>query len=117
MTIPRILTLAALCALPLLSPISAKAQDGDEDEGSSESSGSELDMEALMNSINLGSDSSAGGEVSYEGRLSSSAPNFASGKAVTITHTGGSIAIRCMDAPGITARLGYTVFGTNKVNM
>ena len=116
MTIPRILTLAALVAFAMPTH-SARAQEGDDEGGSGESSGSDIDMDALMNSINLGSDGSGGGEVSYEGRLSSSAPNFVPGKAVTITHTGGSIAIRCMDAPGITARLGYTIFGTNKVNM
>ena len=110
MSLARVLLFSALSLLALGT---ALAQDGDE--GGS-TSGSDIDVNALMNSIDLGP---AGGnnEVTYEGRLSSSAPNFVAGKAVTITHTGGTIAVRCMDAPGITARLGYTIYGTNQPNM
>ena len=100
-------TLAAL-ALVLSLPVLAQ------DEPAEESSG--LDMDALMKDINLGAEGAAA-EVSYEGRLSSAAPGYAKGKPVAITHTGGTIAIRCMDTEGITARLGYTIYGTNKTNM
>lgn len=112
MTITRALLLALLFALPAL------AQEAGE-EGSEEgsTSGSDIDVDALMKSIDLGPAGGGGNEVTYEGRLSSSAPNFALGKPVTITHSGGTISINCMDAPGITARLGYTIYGTNQPNM
>lgn len=109
----RFLLPTLLCAA-FAAPTLAFAQD---EEGSEESSGgSDLGIDDIMKDIQLGSEGSSS-EVSYEGRLSSSAPNYAAGKPVTITHTGGTIAIRCMDAPGITARLGYTIYGTNKTNM
>lgn len=110
-----LLALFTLLALPL-----AYAQDDGSSgsAGSSEPSGSggDLNIDDLMKDINLGPEGAAN-EVTYEGRLSSTAPGYVAGKNVTISHTGGTIAIRCMDAPGITARLGYTVFGTNKTNM
>lgn len=112
MMLPRALVLLSLAFSPLALAQDEEGGSGDE----STSSGGDIDMEALMKEINLGSESSAP-EVSYEGKLSSSAPNYAPGKPVTITHTGGTIAVRCMDAEGITARLGYTVYGTNKTNM
>jgi len=110
-----LLALLALLALPL-----AYAQDEGSSggAGSSEPSGSggDLNIDDLMKDINLGPEGAAN-EVTYEGRLSSSAPGYVAGKNVTIAHAGGTIAIRCMDSPGITARLGYTIFGTNKTNM
>ncbi len=109
----RFLLPTLLCAA-FAAPTLAYAQD---EEGSEESSGGgDLGIDDIMKDIQLGSEGSSS-EVSYEGRLSSSAPNYVAGKPVTITHTGGTIAIRCMDAPGITARLGYTIYGTNKTNM
>ncbi len=113
LTIPRLLVMLSLTGALLAGSTAAYAQDEEPAEGSG---GSDLGIDDIMKDINLGSEG-ASAEVSYEGRLSSSAPNYAAGKPVTITHTGGTIAIRCMDAPGITARLGYTIYGTNKTSM
>ncbi len=56
-------------------------------------------------------------EISYEGMVERQAPEFAEGKAVTITHYGGNIRVRCSDREGINARVAYTIYGTNGTNM
>lgn len=61
-------------------------------------------------------DDAAKGEemVTYTGSENNAAPNFVAGKAVTITHSGGTISVRCLDRKGISARLDYTLEGTNR---
>lgn len=113
MTLPRLLLFVTLTGAISAGPSLALAQDEEEE---SSGGGSDLGIDDIMKDINLGGEG-GNAEVTYEGRLSSAAPNFVSGKPVTITHTGGTIAVRCMDAPGITARLGYTIYGTNKTSM
>lgn len=106
------LTRAALSALALLTlglASAALAEDGDEEPS--------LDLSDIMKDIDLGDGPSGSAEISYDGRLSDSAPGYKAGTPVSITHTGGTIAVRCMDAEGITARLGYTVYGTKEAPM
>lgn len=107
MSLFRVLAILALFTSPL-----ASAQE----EGGESTGGSDLGIEDIMKDIDLGPEGGSG-EVTYEGRLSSTAPSYGTGKPVSITHTGGTIAVRCMDQPGITARLGYTVYGTKKEAM
>ncbi len=61
-------------------------------------------------------DSSAKGQemVTYTGSQNQAAPDFASGAQVTITHTGGTISVRCVDRKGISARVDYALEGTNR---
>jgi hypothetical protein len=56
-------------------------------------------------------------EISYEGHLSQAAPLYKPGTPMTISHTGGNIIVRCQEQDGLTARLAYTVYGTNGANM
>lgn len=76
----------------------------------------ELGIDDIMKDIDLGS-SGGGDEVSYNGQLSDSAPSFKAGLPIAISHAGGTIAVRCMDQEGLTARLAYTIYGTNQTNM
>ncbi len=50
----------------------------------------------------------------YEGTASQASPNYKPGTTVTITHTKGTITVRCTDTDGLTARLQYTLEGDNK---
>lgn len=54
------------------------------------------------------------GEITYEGGNSASAANYVRGKPLTITHSSGNLAIRCMDTDKLSARLQYTVYGTQE---
>lgn len=57
------------------------------------------------------------GESTYEGGNSGTAPNYAKGKPVSITHSSGNLAVRCMDTEQMSARLQYVVTGTNQSAM
>ncbi len=59
----------------------------------------------------------ADGESTYEGSLSSSAANYVLGKPVSITHSSGNLAVRCMDTESLTARVQYVVTGTAETAM
>ena len=100
---PRFILVTALLGLSA----AALAQDDPGD----------LSIEDIMAEINLGSGPGAGTELSYEGMLSESAPEYAPGTTVTIAHAGGNITVRCMDQEGMTARLAYTVYGTREPPM
>jgi hypothetical protein len=56
-------------------------------------------------------------EISYEGHLSQAAEKYKPGTPVTISHTGGSVTVRCQEQTGLSARLSYTIYGTNGPNM
>lgn len=63
----------------------------------------------LLLSIALAQD-----EMTYEGGNSATAANYVRGKPVTITHAGGNLQVRCMDTEKLSARLQYTVYGTQE---
>jgi hypothetical protein len=68
-----------------------------------------------IDDIQLDDSSTKGKElVTYTGAENQSAPDFAEGASVTITHSGGTISVRCLDRKGISARLNYTLEGTNR---
>jgi hypothetical protein len=94
--------LPALCLL-LLVPTGALAQE----------EGGIMDIPDLQ--IDLGGDGSksAAPSSTYEGSLSQSAPDFASGKPLAISHNG-PVRVRCADRQGVTARLTYVLTGTNE---
>lgn len=68
----------------------------------------------LLLSAALAGDELSGNEITYEGSLSQSAAGYVQGKPVTISHSGGNISVRCMDTPGMSARLPYTIYGTSE---
>ncbi len=53
-------------------------------------------------------------EVTYDGSYLGDAPAYAKGKPVSITHSGGNLSVRCMETQGISARVQFTVRGTDK---
>ena len=88
--------MSLLLAALLLAP--AQADDWD------------MDME-----IELGGADSKGQEmVTYQGDSSKVAPDYVPGTPVAITHAGGNITVNCVDREGISARVRYTVEGTNR---
>ncbi|MDP2312254.1 MAG: hypothetical protein Q8P41_05060 [Pseudomonadota bacterium] len=54
------------------------------------------------------------GSLTYEGGLAGNAPAYVRGKPVTISHSSGNVAVRCMDVEALTGRLQYTVFGSSE---
>lgn len=94
-------------ALVALSSGLALAQD--------EGSTNDLGIDDIMKDINL--DGPGAEEISYGGQLSDNAPSFKEGLPITISHSGGTITVRCMDEQGMTARLAYTIWGNNSANM
>jgi hypothetical protein len=119
----RIASWACWAGLSILTGV-ALAQDEGEPKGGtepSEPSPGDVDVDALMKSMDLGPASVGEGdyvnEMSYEGHLSQAAPGYKAGVTVTISHTGGAVTVRCQEQTGLTARLAYTIYGTNSVNM
>jgi len=55
--------------------------------------------------------------MSYEGQVGQDADNYKPGTPVYITHTKGTISVRCTDSPGIQARINFTVEGTKESAM
>ncbi len=83
-------------ALPLLLP--AAAQDGGLDLSGVDLSGADIGGPELM---------------TYSGGLLEKAPELAPGKPVRITHSGGTVSVRCQDATGLSAQLSYTLEGSD----
>ncbi len=118
-------TALGLCLLALSALTGmALAQDEGEpkgDEPEDEPSPGDVDVEALMNSMDLGPKAVGEGdyvnEISYEGHLSQSAEKYKAGTPITISHTGGPVTVRCQEQTGVSARLSYTIYGTNGPNM
>lgn len=50
--------------------------------------------------------------IAYDGGNSGSAPNYKKGKPITVSHSGGNVAVRCMETEQLTARVQYQVEGT-----
>jgi hypothetical protein len=114
------LCLLALSALTGM----ALAQDEGESKGGDEppeKSPGDVDVDALMKSMDLGPTAVGEGdyvnEMSYEGHLSQAAEKYKPGTPITISHTGGPITVRCQEQTGLSARLAYTIYGTNGPNM
>lgn len=57
------------------------------------------------------------GDLTYEGGLDQSATGYVKGKPVSISHGGGNIIVRCIDTEKLSARLPYTVTGSNEGSM
>lgn len=53
------------------------------------------------------------GDITYEGGLDQKANGYQKGKAVTVSHSGGNISVRCMDTDTLSARLPYVVTGSS----
>lgn len=121
------------CLLPLLSALPATAQDGpgeiadphagtntQDTGGSHEAGGSDdattEDISDIMNEIDLGPGDQSGGDesITYSGGISQTAPDYKPGTLVTVTHSGGTIAVYCQERDGIAARLSYNLAGTRK---
>ena len=119
-------TALGLCFLALSALTGmALAQDEGEpkggDEPTDEKSPGDVDVNELMKSMDLGPTAVGEGdyvnEMSYEGHLSQAAQSYKPGTPVTISHTGGSVTVRCQEQTGLSARLSYTIYGTNGPNM
>ena len=52
-----------------------------------------------------------GEELSYNGSFSQTAPGYARGKPVSISHSGGNISVRCIDTQELSARLAFKTAG------
>jgi hypothetical protein len=109
-------SLLLLC-LVALSPL-AMADDETAPSGDPPpSSDDPLGLDAIMGSIDLGGGSGTGNAtaaatLNYDGSIDQSANEYAKGKPVTITHSAGSISVRCQDRPGMSARITYNLRGT-----
>lgn len=62
-------------------------------------------------------DDVGGNELTYEGGYSQTASGYVKGGPVTISHTGGNLAVRCIDTPTLNARLQYVVYGSQEAPM
>jgi hypothetical protein len=88
--------ISLVLALTMLSPVHADEWD--------------MDME-----IDLGSSTKKGEElVTYQGDSSKNAPEYGAGTPLSIAHMGGNITISCVNREGISARVRYTVEGTDR---
>lgn len=67
-----------------------------------------------MLTIALLSHALAQDEMTYEGGNSATAANYVKGKPVTISHSGGNLQVRCMDTDKLSARMQYTVWGSQE---
>jgi hypothetical protein len=54
------------------------------------------------------------GGLTYEGGLSGAAAAYAPGKPLSVSHSNGNVAVRCMDTDKLSARLQYTVYGNTE---
>ncbi len=65
--------------------------------------------------IDLGEDTKGGEQsMTYEGQVGQDAANYKAGTPVYITHTKGTISVRCTDSEGITARINFAIEGTKQ---
>ena len=115
------LCLFALSALTGMALAQDEGEPKGGDEPEDEPGPGDVDVEALMNSMDLGpkavGEDEYVNEISYEGHLSQAAQQYKAGTPVTISHTGGSVTVRCQEQTGLSARLSYTIYGTNGPNM
>ncbi len=107
--------MTALLIPILISTLGAHPAMAQDDDGGS-SSGGLGDIDDLLDEIDLGgagSGPSSAELISYSGGLDQSAPDFAAGKTVSITHTTGDVTVYCQDRQGISARIRYDLRGTD----
>lgn len=88
----------------LLLAMSAVAQD--EEGGLNLTKASDIDLS-----------SESGEEITYSGGLSQTDSYYKKGGAVSVSHSGGNLEIRCMDTDKLSARLQYVVYGTSEPAM
>src|SRR6185436_1998372 len=114
----RMRTALGLCLLALSALTGlALAQDEGEpkggDEPTDEKGPGDVDVDALMKSMDLGPTAVGEGdyvnEMSYEGHLSQAAEKYKAGTPITISHTGGTVTVRCQEQTGLSARHSSTI--------
>lgn len=110
------LTLAALLLLALSARAGEDDEEGDSKPPSVEPEAIDLGIDDIMNDIDLGP-STRQESVTYEGSLDQQGLKYVAGKPVAIAHSGGNIRVRCAEREGITARVAYSLRGTNTANM
>lgn len=111
MSIPSVLRVGLLVVLSSVLPLQvAFAQEEEEQQG-----GGLLDID--LGEIDLGEGKSLATESTYEGQALHSAPNYVAGTPVTISHSGGTVSVRCTDAKGLAARIQFKVDGTDQAAM
>ena len=73
------------------------------------------DWDIDIDGIDIGGGDSKGQEmVTYQGNSVQKAPDFVEGTLASIAHSGGTVTINCVDRDGISARIDYTLEGTNR---
>jgi len=95
--------------LPLLALLALSPSSADDDLGL-------LDID----DIDLGdgpSNADAAQTMTYTGAVQERKSGLSQGKAVTVSHYGGPISIRCQEGDILSARIDYVVEGTNETNM
>jgi hypothetical protein len=120
-----VITSLAALATPALWLGAAFAQDEGEskgdDGGTEEPESGGINVDDIMKSIDLGPEAQGEdgyvAEKTYEGQLSQVAPSYKPGTPISISHSGGTVTVRCQQQDGVTARLGYVIYGTNGANM
>lgn len=102
------------CLVLLSAP--ARAEDGEETLPPPPEGAATLDISDIMADIDLGPATGKGGGdlINYNGSLNESGPGYVAGKPLAITHTAGSISIRCQDREGVNATLMYEFRGTSE---
>ena len=56
---------------------------------------------------------SSGNAISYSGGLTQKAQGVGAGARINITHTGGTVSVRCQDTDTVTASINYDLSGTD----
>jgi hypothetical protein len=75
----------------------------------------DLDLGFDMDDIELGVKDAKGQDlVTYQGNTSQNAPEYVAGTLVSVSHSGGTIVINCMERDGIAAMVDYSLQGTNR---
>lgn len=97
-----------IALLALSSP--ATAQDDEETFGFG-------DLDIDIDDIDLGDGDDGPASMNYTGGHSERSESLDENAAVTITHYGGSISVRCADTEEIAARLDFNLEGTHEANM
>lgn len=110
------LLLLTCFALPASAQDDGDTPSGDSPEEESPSSGGLGDIGGILDEIDLGGSSGVDSAdlISYSGGSDQTAPDYAPGKPVAITHAGGPITVYCQDRPGISARVRYELRGTDR---
>ncbi|MCP4809822.1 MAG: hypothetical protein GY913_25390 [Proteobacteria bacterium] len=75
------------------------------------------DLDIDLDDIDLGEGSDGPSTMNYTGGHSERSEALSENAAVTITHYGGSISVRCTDSEEISARMDFNLEGTSETNL